>query len=169
MFPIKRRNWWLVIAVSVLIAIAHGSVMYIPIARAEESVEFTVYWSSSNSQLTTGPKLTIINSDALGFVRSDNVLFNDLSFSSYCLWRIQPEGVQVHCYSKYMDADTHYFIIESMSGVGPKFLYGIGKFKGITGAGLSHDYLDNFQKPIRQGTNQGRVTLGMTYELPKAE
>ncbi len=36
MYPIKRRNRWLVIGLSVLVAIAHGWVMYIPIARAEE-------------------------------------------------------------------------------------------------------------------------------------
>jgi hypothetical protein len=56
-----------------------------------------------------------------------------------------------------------------MSGVGPKFLYGTGKFEGITGRGMSYDWLDNKQKPIRQGTTQGRGTLSMTYELPKSE
>jgi hypothetical protein len=152
-----------------LVAIGYGMVMHIPLAYSEEPVEWTLYWSANGHNLTTSQELSVAWGDILGITSSSNSLFNDLSYSGYCLWLVQPQKMKVDCLSKYMDADKDYFILESMSGEGWKSIYGTGKFKDMTGGGLSHDWLDNFQNPIRPGTSQGRVTLQGKIEFPKSE
>jgi len=171
MFCNKRRNWWIVAAVSVVVAIVYGWTIHISIASAEQPLEFTVYWSATSTSLTQSKELSSWNGDVLGITSSVTKLFNDLSFSSICIWlhRLEDDEMKTtaHCYSKFLDADNDYFIMENMGGW--KILYGIGKFKGITGAGESHSWLSNGRRPIRQGTSQGRVSLKGTYELPQPQ
>jgi hypothetical protein len=171
MFCNKRRNWWIVATVSVVVAIVFGLVIHIPVTQAEEPLEFTVYWSGRSTTLTQSEEFASWNGDVLGITRSENKLFNDLSFSSICIWlhRLEDDEMKTtaHCYSKFMDADNDYFMMENMGGW--KLLYGTGKFKGITGAGESHSWLSNQRRPIRQGTSQGRISLKGTFELPKSE
>jgi hypothetical protein len=171
MFCNKRRNWWIVATVSVVVAIVFGLVIHIPVTQAEEPLEFTVYWSATSTTLTQSKEFSSWNGDVLGITKGENKLFNDLSFSSICIWlhRLENDEMKTtaHCYSKFMDADNDYFIMEN--GGGWKFLYGTGKFKGITGAGESHSWLSNGRRPIREGTSQGRVSLKGMFELPKSE
>ncbi len=171
MFYIKRSSRWLAAAVSVVVAIVFGLVIHIPVAQAEEPLEFTVYWSATSTTLTKSKEFASWNGDVLGITRSENKLFNDLSFSSICIWlhRLENDEMKTtaHCYSNFMDLDNDYFIMENMGDW--KLLYGTGKFKGITGAGESHSWLSNGRRPIRQGTSQGRVSLKGTFVLPKSE
>ena len=158
-------------AINVLIVICYCLAIHISIASAEEAYEFTVYWSASGTTLTQSKEFSSWSGDVLGITRSDNALFNDLSFSSICIWlhRLDVDKMKTtaHCYSKFMDADMDYFIMENMGG--SKFLYGTGKFKGITGVGESHSWLSNGRRPIREDTSQGRVSLKGTYELPESQ
>ena len=171
MFSIKRPNKWIFTGVSVVVAIVFGLLIHIPVTQAEEPLEFTVYWSATITTLTQSKEFTSWNGDVLGITRGENTLFNDLSFSSICIWlhRLEDDEMKTtaHCYSKFMDADNDYFIMENMGGW--KLLFGTGKFKGITGAGESHSWLSNGRRPIREGTSQGRVSLKGMFGLPKSE
>ena len=171
MFYIKRSSRWLAAALVPVVAIVLGLAMFIPVAQAEEPVEFTVYWSGTRTMLTQSKEFTSWSGDVLGITRSENKLFNDLSFSSICIWlhRLENDEMKTtaHCYSKFMDADNDYFILDNMGGW--KLLYGTGKFKGITGTGESHSWASNGMRPIRQGTLQGRVSLKGTFVFPKSE
>ena len=171
MFSIKRPNRWIFTVVRVVVAIVFGLLIHIPITQAEEPLEFTVYWSATGTTLTQSKEFTSYSGDVLGITSSDSKLFNDLSFSAICIWLHRLENDKMattaHCYSKFMDADKDYFIMENMGGF--KLLYGTGKFKGITGAGESHSWLSNGMRPIREATSQGRVSLKGTYELPQSQ
>jgi hypothetical protein len=121
MFSIKKPNKWIVAAVSVVVAIVFGLVIHIPVTQAEEPLEFTVYWSATSTTLTQSKEFSSWNGGVLGITKGENKLFNDLSFSSICIWlhRLENDEMKTtaHCYSKFMDADNDYFIMESGGGV----------------------------------------------------
>jgi hypothetical protein len=69
---------------------------------------------------------------------------------------------------KYLDPSGDFYVIEG-SQVGAeldwKFIYGTGKFKGITGAGKSIRFTKG--KPVSPGTSQVCSKITGTYELKK--
>jgi hypothetical protein len=69
---------------------------------------------------------------------------------------------------KYMEPSGDFYVIET-SLVGTeqdwKFIYGTGKFKGITGAGKA--FRSTKGSPVSPGTLQGCTKISGTYELKK--
>jgi hypothetical protein len=120
MFFSKRRNFWIAVTVNVIVTICYGLIIHISIASAEEPLDFTVYWSATSTMLTQSKEFISYSGDVLGITRSDNTLFNDLSFSAICIWlhRLENDKMKTtgHCYSKFMDADNDFFIMENMGG-----------------------------------------------------
>ena len=71
-------------------------------------------------------------------------------------------------FGKYLDPSGDFYVIES-SQVGTeldwKFIYGTGKFKGITGAGKA--FRSTKGKPVSPGTSQFCNKITGPYELKK--
>ena len=169
MVYIEKNNKWVAIAVSVVVAIVLVLVTHIPVAQAETPYEVTNCYSGTVTDLFRSEELTIITTDLTGIVVSnhENKVFDNCSFHSTQIIQIMNGKWKRSGHSKFMDPDGDYFFVE-VSGEKSavvKFLYGTGKWKGITGTGKFERLARG--KAIEPGTFQGCVRNTGTFELPK--
>jgi hypothetical protein len=161
-----------------LIAITFSLVMFNPVAQAEQPLDITDYFYSTATVWPASPELTIFQSDAKGFVRDnlENKIFDNLT--SHCLrvGRISAGKLTGTTFSKFTDSDGDFFMTESTSDAVPaaaaestwKFLYGTGKWKGITGGGKGEFVFMTFGKQQMSPTTfQGYMRMNGTFELKK--
>jgi hypothetical protein len=169
MFYIKRSSRWLAAAVSVVVAIFFGLVIHIPVAQAETPYDITPCSSGTITMLSQSKELTLLSVDTKGIARSnhENKVFDNCSFHSTQIIQIMNGKWKRSGHSKFMDPDGDYFFVE-VSGEKSavvKFLYGTGKWKGITGTGKFERLARG--KAIEPGTFQGCVRNTGTFELQK--
>ena len=97
----------------------------------------------------------------------ENKVFNNCSFHTTQIIQIMNGKWKRSGYTKFMDPDGDYFFVEysgEKSAV-VKFLYGTGKWKGITGTGKFERIASG--KAIEPGTFQGCSRNTGTFELQK--
>jgi len=156
-------------ALSVVIAIVLGSVIRMPVAQAETSYDLTNCYSGTATDLYRTEELIILTIDSKGIARSnnENKIFDNSSFHSTQILQIINDGWKRFGHTKFMDPDGDYFFVEVSGGKNAdiKFLYGTGKWKGITGTGKFERIARG--KAIEPGTFQGCVRNTGTFELPK--
>lgn len=169
MIYIEKNNKWVAIAVSVVVAIVLVLVTHISVAQAETSYEITNCYSGTFTDLLRSEELTILTTDVKGIAVSnhENKIFNNCSFHTTQIIQIMNGKWKRSGYTKFMDPDGDYFFVE-ISGeksAAVKFLYGTGKWKGITGTGKYERIASG--KAIEPGTFQGCVRNTGTFELQK--
>jgi hypothetical protein len=166
---IKRSSRWLAAAVSVVVAIVLGLAMFIPVAQAETPYDITNCYYGTSTALYRSKELTILSVDIKGIARSnhENKVFDNCSFHSVQILQIMNGKWKRSGHTKFMDPDGDYFFVEVSGGKNAtvKFLYGTGKWKGITGTGKFESIARG--KPIMPGTYQGCARNTGTFELPK--
>ena len=169
MFYIKRRSRWLAAVVSVVVAIVFGLAMFIPVVQAETPYDITNCYYGTSTALYRSKELTILSVDIKGIARSnhENKVFDNCSFHTVQVLQIMNGKLKRSGYTKFMDLDGDYFFVEISGGKSAtvKFLYGTGKWKGITGTGKFESIARG--KPIMPGTYQGCARNTGTFELPK--
>ena len=169
MFYIKRSSRWLAAVVSVVVAIVFGLTMFIPVVQAEAPYDITNCYYGTSTALYRSKELTILSVDIKGIARSnhENKVFDNCSFHTVQVLQIMNGKLKRSGYTKFMDLDGDYFFVEISGGKNAtvKFLYGTGKWKGITGTGKFESIARG--KPIMPGTYQGCVRNTGTFELPK--
>ena len=169
MFSIKRRSRWLAAAVSVVVAIVFCLVIHIPVAQAETPYDITPCSSGTITMLSKSKELTILSIDLKGIARSnhENKVFDNCSFNSVQIIQIMNGKWKRSGHTKFMDPDGDYFFVEVSGGraAAVRFLYGTGKWKGITGTGKFERIARG--KSMEPGTFQGCVRNTGTFELPK--
>ena len=169
MFYIKKSSKWLPAAVSVVIAIVFGLVIHIPVAQAETPYDITACSSGTFTMLSQSKELTILSMDLKGIARSnhENKVFDNCSFNSVQIIQIVNGKMKRSGHTKFMDPDGDYFFVEVSGGKtgAVRFLYGTGKWKGITGTGKFERIARG--KAMEPGTFQGCVRNTGTFELPK--
>lgn len=175
MDTIRQKQWKRAIWCSMGIL---GIFMFIPIAQAQHSVDFTDYFYATVTYLSTSQELTIFQSDVKGVVRDnlENKKFDNLT--SHCLRSARILGGKISgiTYSKFTDSDGDYFITETISENVPstvpeanwKFIQGTGKWRGITGGGVAKFiFIARGKQQINPTTFQGNLRMTGTFELPK--
>ena len=169
MFYIKRRSRWLAAVVSVVVAIVFGLAMFIPVVQAETPYDITNCYYGTSTALYRSKELTILSVDIKGIARSnhENKVFDNCSFHTVQVLQIMNGKLKRSGYTKFMDLDGDYFFVEISGGKNAtvKFLYGTGKWKGITGTGKFERIARG--KAMEPGTFQGCVRNTGTFELPK--
>jgi len=108
--------------------------------------------------------------EAKGIVLDNTVskFFDNSSVHNVGVMKIDKGKVTGSWLGKYLDPSGDFYVIESSLGgtePGWKFIYGTGKFKGITGTGKAFRFTKG--KPISPGTSQYCVKITGTYELGK--
>jgi hypothetical protein len=166
---VKKSSSWVATALAVVVAIVLGFVIHIPVAQAETSYEITSCYSGTFTDLLRSEELTILTTDVKGIAVSnhENKIFNNCSFHTTQIIQIMNGKWKRSGYTKFMDPDGDYFFVE-ISGEKSavlKFLYGTGKWKGITGTGKFERIARG--KAIEPGTFQGCVRNTGTFELQK--
>ena len=169
MFYFKRSNRWLSVAVSVLVGIAFGLVIHIPVAQAETPYDITNCYYGELTKLYSDKELTIQTSDVRGIARSnhENKVFDNCSFHSAQIIQIMNGEIKRFGHTKFLDPDGDYFFVEVSGGkdADVKFLYGTGKWKGITGTGKFERLARG--KAMEPDTFHGCVRNTGMFELPK--
>jgi hypothetical protein len=169
MFYIKRGGRCFVAAVSILVAVAFCLAIHIPVVQAETPYDITNCYYGKLKKLYSDKELTIQTVDVRGIARSndENKVFDNCSFHSVQIIEIMKGKFKRSGHTKFLDPDGDYFFVEVSGGQAAtvKFLYGTGKWKGITGTGKFERLARG--KSMEPDTFQGCVRNTGTYELPK--
>lgn len=169
MFYIKRGGRCFVAVVSILVVVAFCFGIYIPVVQAETPYDITNCYYGKLTKLYSDKELTIQTSDVRGIARSnhENKVFDNCSFHSAQIIQIMNGKIKRFGHTKFLDPDGDYFFVEVSGGKAAtvKFLYGTGKWKGITGTGKFERLARG--KSMEPDTFQGCVRNTGTFELPK--
>jgi hypothetical protein len=162
----------------VTVIFVFGLVIFLPIAKAEQPVDFTDYFYATVTPLSTSPELTIFQSEVKGVIQnaSGNKIFDNLT--SYCLrlGKVVAGKMSYTTYTKFTDPEGDYFITEATAEAVPagvfeaawKFLHGTGKWKGVKGGGTSKTiFMTRGKQQLNPTTFQGYLRMTGTFELPK--
>jgi len=163
MIPSKR--YW--VAVTALIL---GLITFIPEVPGQQPMDMISCGDTKISPIVSGQELTIMGMEGKG-INIDNLAsktFDNMTYHSVGVFKIEGGKMTGTFYSKYMDPSGDFVVVE-ISQVGMerdwKYLYGTGKWKGITGGGKAIPFTKG--KPISPGTLQGCTKITGTYELKK--
>jgi len=169
MFSINKGRAWVVTALIVAAFIVFGLVIHIPVAQAETPFDLTNCYYGTLTVLYKSKELTILTSELRGIARSnhENKVFDNCSFHSVQILQIMNGKLKRSGHTKFMDPDGDCFFVEVSGGKtgAVRFLYGTGKWKGITGTGKFARIARG--KAMEPGTFQGCVRNTGTFELPK--
>jgi hypothetical protein len=160
-----RKKYKLSSVVAIVITFA----ILIPVVKAETPYDITncFYWTSK--VLTREKDCVIATLDIRGIARSnhENKIFDNCSFHCEQIWQKMGDEIKRYGHTKFMDKDGDYFVVEITGGqiADVKFIYGTGKWKGITGSGKFESISRG--KQMYPSTGQGCVRNTGTFELPK--
>jgi hypothetical protein len=139
-------------------------------AQAEQPIDCMTCGNTTMTTIVESEDLTIIGFESKG-INLDNTegkIFDNMTSHSVGLVKIEKGKSSANFYTKYLDPNGDVFVVEG-SQVGMerdwKFIYGTGKFKGITGAGKAVVFTKG--KPVSPGTSQSCTKITGTYELKK--
>ena len=171
---VKRKERQVHVAMWSLVGI-FVLVIFVPVAQAEEPIDFTQYASCRFTQ-TGGDKESIfVNFECTGITRSnqENKVFEKMSLREMGFFDNVEAQNTAYSYTEYTDGDGDLVVMKFIESGPPeqpegtwKILYGTGKWKGINGSG-KHVHVSR-GKPIKPDTVQGSVARNTgTFELPK--
>jgi len=160
-----QKNLWFTITTAIL-----ALFILIPIAQAGEPYDLTLCSSGQVSMLIASQELVVYDFQGNGITISnhENKKFHGLSYRCIGTNSIK-KGVQNQIvYCKYLDTDGDLVVGEG-NRTGEegtwKFLYGTGKWQGITGGGPIGVPIAS-GKPISEGTYQECQIAKGTFSLP---
>jgi len=163
MVPFKRLCIWTAV-------IFWGLIMFVSITQAQQSIDMTSCAAGNTTIIAASEEWTIMGMENKG-INMDNLaskIFDNMTFHSAAVIKIESGKMAALFYAKYMDPSGDSWFVE-ISQVGMerdwKYLYGTGKWKGITGGGKA--YLFTKGKPISPNTSQSCYKITGTYELKK--
>lgn len=144
--------------------------MVAPFAQAQQPMDMMSCGDSTATTIVASEELTIMGIEGRG-INLDNLAsktFDNMTYHMVGLLKIDKGNLTGTMYSKYMDPSGDFCVVE-ISQVGMerdwKYLYGTGKWKGVTGGGKAFPFTKG--KPITPGTSQGCTQITGTYELKK--
>jgi hypothetical protein len=140
------------------------------LAQAQQPIDMMSCGSGATTPIVASEEITIMGIDNKG-INLDNLaskVFDNMTYHTVGLLTIMGGKITATMYIKYMDPNGDFFVVEVLQ-VGMerdwKFLYGTGKWKGVTGGGKAFPFTKG--KPISPGTSQGCTKINGTYELQK--
>jgi hypothetical protein len=161
---VSIKKWWMGAAATIL-----GLSLFVPAVQAEP-IDIINCSSGTTNVLLATDELTIMTTDVKGITR-DNLptkVFENMTYHCVGLFKVISGKRYGTTNCKFMDPSGDYFVVEASygpEGAKAPFLYGTGKFKGITGNCESKPITS--AKPIVPGTTQGCARVTGTYELKK--
>jgi len=139
-------------------------------AQAQQPIDMMSCGDSTVTTIIASEELTIMCIEARG-INLDNLaskVYDNMTFHGVGVVKIDHGKVTGTLYYKYMEPSGDSAIVE-VSQVGMerdwKYLYGTGKWKGVTGGGKAIPFTKG--KPITPGTSQSCTKITGTYELKK--
>ena len=145
-------------------------ILFIVTAQAAQPIDCLICLDMTISPVVATQDLTIMGLEGRGIVidNTESKFFDNSTVHLVGLMKIDKGKVIGSMFGKYLDPSGDFYVIE-VSQVGTetdwKFIYGTGKFTGITGAGKSIRFTKG--KPVSPGTSQVCSKITGTYELKK--
>jgi len=143
---------------------------FILTAQAQQPMDMMSCGNGTTTAIVSTQELTIIGYDFKG-INIDNLAskaFDNMTYHGVGVLKIEKGKMSGTFYSKYMDPSGDFLVVEILQ-VGMerdwKYLYGTGKWKGVTGGGKAFPITKG--KPISPDTSQGCTKITGTYELKK--
>jgi len=127
------KNAWKMVGIIVL-----SLVVFIPVAKAQQSYDITECHSGTVKILHSSEDSRIFSAEGWGIIMSnhENKVFDNFTLHIFAIGQAMPGKTIETGYIKLMDPDGD-IIIAEFSRIDPervsKFLYGTGKWKGIKG------------------------------------
>jgi len=161
---ISRKTWWVASAVPTL-----GLFLCISAAQAELPYDITTCGSGTSTVIFSSNELTIVSTDSKGITLSnhENKAFENTTYHCSGTFQIAngKPGGSIFC--KFLDPDGDIAVgkttLDGAEGTW-KFLYGTGKWNGITGGGKNMPVTKGIG--VVPGTSQGCRRATGTYQLP---
>ena len=148
--------------------------IFLTVVEAETPFDLTLCVVGPATMLSSSQELIIVGVELKGIIVSnhENKVFDNFLSHFVGISRIMAGQIDAHGYSKLTDLDGDSIFTETTT-FGParkptwkwKFLYGTGKWKGITG-GADFSFITK-RSPFVEGTYQGCYKIIGTFELPK--
>jgi hypothetical protein len=163
---ISVRRWRIGVAIII------GSVIFVAIARAEETFQIMGCSAGTFTSLSESRALTIYNIVGKGIawgVTGDKT-FDDMTWQFTAVLRVMDDNTIGMGYYKFMDPAGNYFILEGtgatvLEGGTWRFLHGTGQWKGITGQTKARFVMRG--KPLSLETEQYWCRIIGTLQLPR--
>jgi len=144
--------------------------LFIGTAQAEQRFECVLCANMTMTTIVQSGDLIVMGYESKGIVldNSENKFFDNDTVHGVGLMKIDKGRVTGSFINKHLNPNGDFYVLEG-SFAGPeidwKFIYGTGKFKGITGGGKSIRFTKG--KPVTPGTSQYCAKVTGTYELEK--
>jgi hypothetical protein len=143
---------------------------FILTAQAQQPIDMMSCGANTTTTIVSTPELTIMAVDGKG-INLDNLAgkaFDNMTYHWAGVFKIDSGKITGNFHGKYMDPSGDFFVVEIVQ-IGMerdwKYLYGTGKWKGVTGGGKAFPFTKG--KPISPETSQGCTKITGTYELKK--
>jgi hypothetical protein len=151
------------------VAMIVGLVMFIPFVQAEP-IDMLTCASATTTMIIASEELTIMSYEGKG-INIDNLVnkaFDNMTTHCVGVFKSVSKKMEATLYTKYMDPSGDFFVVDILQAGSErdwKFLYGTGKWKGVSGGGKAL-YITR-GKPITPGTTQSCFKITGTYEFKK--
>jgi hypothetical protein len=135
-------------------------------AQAGEPIDCLLCQNMTITTILETGDLIIMGYESKGIVidNTESKFFDNSTTHLVGLTKIDKGKVTYSFIGKYLDPIGDFYVIEGSQGDW-KFIYGTGKFRGITGSGKSIGLTKG--KPVSPGTAQSCSKITGTYELKK--
>jgi len=161
---ISKKRW-----MTEAVAFVFSLLLITSIAQAEQPYDFTSCHSGTIKVLYTNKEITVLSGEGWGIIMSnhENKIFDNCTFHVMTIIQTMGDKITETGFLKIMDIDGD-IVVAQTCRVGTesitKFIYGTGKYKGITGGGKSHRIVFGRIPPdLAAACSRG---IG-TFELPK--
>jgi len=145
-------------------------ILFAGAAQAAQPIDCTLCSNMTMTPIVQSEDLTIMGYESKGIVldNTESKFWDSDTVHGVGLMKIDKGKVSGSFINKHMDPNGDFYVLEgTLAGteVYWKFIYGTGKFKGITGGGKSIRFTKG--RPVSPGTSQSCVKVTGTYELEK--
>jgi hypothetical protein len=149
---IPRKRYWVAATIVIM-----GFITSIPEVPGQQPMDMISCGDAKTTTIVSGQELTIMSVEARG-INLDNLAskaFDNMTYHTVGIYKVEGGKVTGTMYSKYLDPSGDFLVVE-ISQVGMerdwKYLYGTGKWKGVTGGGKAIPFTKG--QPVSPGTIQ---------------
>jgi hypothetical protein len=145
-------------------------ILFIVLVQAQQPIDCLICANMTMTTILESQDLTIMGLEGKQIVldNTESKFWENVTGHQVGLMKIEKGKLTGSFFAKYQDPNGDVYVTEA-SQVGTegdwKFIYGTGKFKGLTGSGKFYRITKG--KPVSPGTSQVCTKITGTYELKK--
>ncbi len=145
-------------------------ILFIGAAQAAQPIDCTLCSNMTMTPIVQSEDLTVMGYEAKGIVldNMESKFWDSDTVHGVGIMKIEKGKLTGSFINKHVNPSGDFYVLEgSMVGneINWKFIYGTGKFTGITGGGKSIRFTKG--RPVAPGTSQSCTKVTGTYELKK--